>query len=123
MKEITLSLEKLANQILTSYKLNTKEQHMIVCSTIRNMVGDDIYDEIAKVLKRTDVIGKVQKVVDGMVYDKNKERFVGNLYWKVKAIGLDVCLLNDKYLTVEGVDIHFVNNKRKMSYTAVILGE
>lgn len=67
-------------------------------------------------------LNSIQNVVNATRYDKNKERFVSNLYWNLKAAGFDVCILNDKYLIIDGIDFQFINSKKNYTYTAKQMG-
>lgn len=62
------------------------------------------------------MITKIQQIANETRYSSNKAQFVSDLYWKLFAAGIQVCIVNDKYIEFEGVTYQFINNRREMSY-------
>lgn len=62
----------------------------------------------------------IQKVVDSTAFTSIKKKFVSSLYWNLVAAGYKPCIVNEKYIEIDGTAFHFVMNKRDMSYTAVV---
>ena len=65
-------------------------------------------------------IDKIQQITNETRYSSNKVQFVSNLYWNLVAAGLKPCIVNEKYIEIEGVEYQFTNNRREMSYTVSI---
>ncbi len=63
-----------------------------------------------------ETINKINEVVEKM-YDSNKKRFVGKLYWKLVAEGLRPAIMNDLYIVVDGVTYEFIHHRKEMRYS------
>ena len=71
-----------------------------------------------KVMKTT--IEKIQQIANETRYSSNKVDFVSDLYWNLHYMGMNPCLVNDKYIEIDGVTYQFTCNRREMSYTVSI---
>ena len=66
------------------------------------------------------MITKIQNIANETQYNSNKEKFVSALYWNLVAAGLKPCIVNDKYIELDGVDYQFIKNRRSCTYTVAI---
>lgn len=62
----------------------------------------------------------IQEIVNGMVYDSNKDKFVKDLYWKLRANGVNAYLLNWRYIELheDGThrDFQLINHRSERRY-------
>lgn len=67
------------------------------------------------------MITKVQNIANETQYNTNKVKFVSALYFNLVAAGLKPCIVNDKYIELDGVSYHFINNRRCRNYTVAVI--
>ena len=53
----------------------------------------------------------LQKFVDQFGLGISKKELTGKAYWAMKAQGHDVCIVNEKYLEMDGVNYQFIKSK------------
>ena len=63
------------------------------------------------------MITTIQRIANGTQYSSNKEKFVSALYRNLVAAGLKPCIVNGKYIELDGVDYEFINHRRECTYT------
>lgn len=61
-------------------------------------------------------IEKMQDFVNGYGIGMTKQDLVSELYWYLKEQGHEVCVLNDKYLIVDGTDYQFIKSNKTRSW-------
>ena len=67
------------------------------------------------------MVQEIQKIADNTRYNSNKVRFVSDLYWNLVNAGFHPVVVNDKYIEIDGVDYHFIKNKRQLTYTVCLV--
>lgn len=53
----------------------------------------------------------LQNYVDQFGFGISKNELAGKAYWAMKVEGHDVCMVNEKYLEVDGVTYQFIKSK------------
>lgn len=62
-----------------------------------------------EIMTEAKILEMVQETAKKVPQVSNKVAFIKSLYNPLKEKGLSVTIVNDKYLTVEGVNIQFIN--------------
>lgn len=60
---------------------------------------------------------KIQRQADKYSLGMRVEQLAVQIYWNLRAEGIDVCLLNERYLTAEGRDFQLLKTKKKGHWT------
>ena len=60
----------------------------------------------------------IQNIINSgnIPYNKNKKRYVSSLFFYLLKLGYSPCVLNDLYLSIDGVDYQFINKRNEMTY-------
>ena len=53
----------------------------------------------------------LQNYVNQFGFGISKNKLAGNAYWAMKAQGHDVCMVNEKYLEVDGTTYQFIKSR------------
>lgn len=64
---------------------------------------------------------KLQEMVAGYGFGLKVEDLVRRMYWSLVAEGLRPCIVNDRYIEVEGVYYQFKKTRSKGHWTVVEL--
>lgn len=62
---------------------------------------------------------KLQEMVAGYGFGFSVQELVHRVYWSLVAEGLHPCVVNDRYLEIEGITYQFRKTRSKCCWTVV----
>jgi len=60
---------------------------------------------------------RIQHEADNYNLGMRVEKLVAQIYWNLRAEGINVCLLNERYLTAEGQNFQLLKTAKKGHWT------
>ena len=55
----------------------------------------------------------LQNFVDQFGLGISKEKLVNKAYYAMEALGYNVCILNEKYLVINGINYQFIKSRKE----------